>query len=390
MTTTVGILLDLGNSETRVGVCYGGKYTEMHLSNEFAVLDDDYVVAPAYLHDDDSVVFKYDGIAYANGKIVEREFKGKEIRPVLNQRKMGQLVTKLSMNLVFIKVLRLLANDNNLSLVNGGYNIDAEFRVSGMLPIGELRKGADKYKETMQSMKHVDVILPEEFSSDFKVTDVVVHPEGVVACFAALLDEKDDKLVPVKENEKFQTGYVLGVDIGAGTTEVFLMEDSEFVNNSMASFNIGGNTARAALMRAIQDKYDITPMYPEDIIKTGKFAMPGASADVIDATPEVMVGKKEFSRQFMTHFNQYLEGMSVDIRYIKGVLIVGGGSLPSVDNGKIVSPALSTVLIEYFKQIAKGIERVSLHGCDARTMNLRGAYLLHKYMQNSAFTISAD
>ena len=104
--TSAGIIIDFGNSETRVCSLHRASLQEIvRLSNAFAQLPDDYVVpdqytsgplesivfdAPASLVDDAPIV------RFAAGPIVEREFAVEAIRPTATSRKYAAHATLLS------------------------------------------------------------------------------------------------------------------------------------------------------------------------------------------------------------------------------------------------------------------------------------------------------
>lgn len=103
--TSAGIIIDFGNSETRVCSLHRASLQEIvRLSNAFAQLPDDYVVpdqytsgplesivfdAPASLADDAPIV------RFAAGPIVEREFAVEAIRPTATSRKYAAHATLL-------------------------------------------------------------------------------------------------------------------------------------------------------------------------------------------------------------------------------------------------------------------------------------------------------
>ena len=67
------------------------------------------------------------------------------------------------------------------------------------------------------------------------------------------------------------------------------------------------------------------------------------------------------------------------MREVKGVLVVGGGSLPSIRDGKVVSPAMSDVLINYFKELSPNIALMNTEGKNPRLLNIEGLQYIHKY-----------
>ena len=86
-----------------------------------------------------------------------------------------------------------------------------------------------------------------------------------------------------------------------------------------------------------------------------------------------------YSKMLMTHITSYLERMMISMREVKGLLVCGGGSLPSVKDGKVVSPAMSDVLINYFKDLSPNISLVNIGNKNPRLLNIQGLLYIHKY-----------
>ena len=86
-----------------------------------------------------------------------------------------------------------------------------------------------------------------------------------------------------------------------------------------------------------------------------------------------------YSKMLMTHIVSYLERMMISLREVKGLLVVGGGSLPSMKEDKVVSPAMSEVLIKYFKELSPNISLMNTQGKNPRLLNIQGLQYIHKY-----------
>ena len=100
---------------------------------------------------------------------------------------------------------------------------------------------------------------------------------------------------------------------------------------------------------------------------------------MIDVSHLVTSAKDMYSKLLMTHIQSYLERMSISMREVKGILVIGGGSLPSTRDGKVVSPAMSDVLISYFKNLSPNISLMNTDGKNPRLLNIEGLQYVHKY-----------
>ena len=86
-----------------------------------------------------------------------------------------------------------------------------------------------------------------------------------------------------------------------------------------------------------------------------------------------------YSKLLMTHVTSYLERMSMSLREIKGVLVAGGGSLASTCDGVVTSPAMSDVLLSYFRELSPNIALVSVGDKNPRLLNITGLQYIHKF-----------
>ncbi len=371
MIVKAGILIDLGNSETRAALIVNNKMHMMKLSNKFAELPKVYRI-PNEHRNDKSSIFCVNGTYFANGQIVEREFVGVEIRPTAVQPKTEQLVTELSLNLVFMKALLKLSELFNVDVGD----IDATFKVSVLLPPLEHEVYESKLIEKVKQFTSVNAIVPSAMTVQYKISEVGTFPEGVAAFFAAYFNEENGALIETPSNLRFGKGYVLVLDIGAGTTDVVLILDTTLVQNSKDTFKIGGNTVESIVRNEIKKKFGFNPKSLDAVIATGVLTEGTQThlvMDILDAA------KDKYSKALMEQIRQYLERMMLDMPEIKGVLVIGGGSLPSVRGEVVVSSAMADVLLKYLKKLAPNISMVDTSGKNPRDLNILGLGHIHKY-----------
>lgn len=433
MIITAGLLLDFGNSETRAVVLAGKKAYRFNLSNRFANLPTGYKVPRRYM-DDKSTIFIYKRSVFASGLIVEREFVGNQIRPSALQSKTEQVVTDLTLNLAIIKAMRILAEANATSITN----LDVTFNVSVLLPPLDHEVHEEAMIEKIRNLEKVQPLNPNPNGAlTYRIGDNVnVYSEAVSAFFGALFQEegarelegskgkslengdvivKDNgesiQLTEVEQNKRFATGYSLVLDIGAGTTDVAIFKDSELVEKSKETFNQGGNMVSSIVLNGIKKKFGFTPYDLQRVIATGILDEGDYKHDVSDIVTEA---KFEYARQTRADLMEYLERISLDLRVVKGLLVSGGGSLPSIRkvasieeqvqedgttkqvlgaevteeqiaNGAeyqeaVVSPPMAGILVDFLKEIAPRIEAVHVESKDLRDLNIKGLVYLHKYM----------
>jgi len=264
MKIKAGLLIDLGNSETRMKLLVGGNEKTIELSNRFVELPAQYTIPKEYQNNKTSIIC-VKGSYYAHGALAEREFSDKLIRPSAVEYKTEQLVSELSLTMIFLNALIYLSEARGLPISD----IEASFNVSILLPPLEHDVAAKNMKDMVKSIKRVQALLPFEVDKEIEIENVNVYPEGVTAFFGVYYAEHEGALVEVEENQEYSTGYVLVLDIGAGTTDVVLIRDTELVLNSKDSFNKGGNTVESNLRTEIRRKFKFAPQSVTPIVSTG-------------------------------------------------------------------------------------------------------------------------
>lgn len=366
-----GLLIDLGNSETRMTLLVGDKAKTTILSNRFAALPPSYTIPEEYNNSKTSIL-EYKGTYYANARLAEREFVGQLLRPYAVEYKTDQIVTEISLSLVFLHALIQLSEAYATPLDN----LEVEFNVSVLLPPLEHDTQGEKMEEIVRSINTVNAILPFTVSKSYDIGEVKIIPEGVSAYFAVIFEEGLGTLLEVAENKEFQEGYVMILDIGAGTTDVVLIKDTELLLNSKESFKRGGNTVESNLIAEINRKYKFKPQDIKSVIQTGILAEGSTEHDVSDLLTE---SKVKYTRILSPELSTYLERMSISLKEVKGILLAGGGSLPTVRDGVVVSDAMSKVLLEELQDKAPNIKIVSTLKLDPRYLNITGLKYIHQY-----------
>lgn len=400
MLVKAGLLIDFGNSATRVILLAGNKKFRFDMSNRFAGLPAGYQINNKYVNGQ-STVFATNGAYYANGQIVEREFSNTDLRPSSLQSKTEQLTTELTINLAIIKSLTILSQTYNVPVDT----LDVTFSVSALLPPLDHEVHEEKLVQMFRKVTKVDALVPTRISAQVKIEEEVnIYSEAVAAFFGAFYKEvgavenpqnegksleKGDVLVldngkhitltEVEENKPFMQGYTLVLDIGAGTTDIALFLDMELIESSKDTFASGGNTVKSHVSNEIRKHFGYAPTQQilEEVIQTGKLAEGNTFHDV---SAIVTKAKEHYSKKTMEDIRQYLERMAVALPIVKGLLVAGGGALATVDeNGNVISPAMADVLITYLKTLAPRLEPLNTAGKNLRELNINGLATIYKY-----------
>ena len=357
------LVLDLGNSSTKVTVMFGkdaqtGKYRErtLDLSNVFAPIEEDYQVSSDY-NDDTSTILKVNaelnGVKivgnYCNGELQAKERAMATIKPSAFKRKWDLDATVLSIRLAFLNAYKAIMN---MQRVSDYTQIDVKWKVVTLLPPGDIDVGKEEMERLIKDVKVVDSVFPE-MHFDIEVTKVAVLPEGYCAYAAVVYDK----------GQTFREGFgylrdetVMIFDVGAGTTDCMVIKGNTLVQSSKHTENQGGINVFNLVRQSLRlDGIDIdTDDLQTGIIK-GKIR---DGAKDISIVPYVNKAKNEVATKIVSDFQDYLSTTDIKMRSVGFVITCGGGSVSDSECPEI--EPLSAKIIEVVKQLTPNAEIVKL------------------------------
>lgn len=346
------IIIDMGNSETRVLVQSGiGRKGLIRqrlttVSNLFSQIAPDYEVPDNYTEEDTVVFQTPDGELYANGLLVEREFSMSALRPTALDPKPTSKVTMLTVQRAFFEAYYLLSEMYNCSLES----LDVTWNVTFLLPPNDISTGAKVLYERINNLAGINFVYPK-FESELKIKSVKAYPEGFAAYIGTVMGR--GRIVR-DEYKHLLSSKTLVVDIGAGTTDFFVIEGMETIDSTRLTLPTGGNNIIARVKQALNSKNiqlpnkEIEKGVIEGKIKDG--------SNVINLTKSLVIFKNEVANTLIDGLTSYLEGNGYPVRSIENLLVVGGGSLASKVEGV---ESLSTYLVNRLKDFAPNIELVT-------------------------------
>jgi len=374
MSEKIGVLIDIGNSETRFSIIRNGVATDFTYSNKYVKLEEGYSIPNEYKNEK-SLVFIYSGMTYVNGTLVDKEFPKRAIAPNALKPKTSQLTTYLTLNFVFIRTFIFLSKTMGIPI----QDLNVSFDVRLLLPPSEHDRYSDEFKTKVQEITSVSLISPYAWTKNISINSIMVLPEGATAYIGSIYQNVNDSLVVIPENEAFISGDVLVIDIGAGTTDIVRIKDTEIVVNSKETFNIGGMNIASYCSKLLYQKYGYFPRDEamENVIATCQLVK---GNETIDVSALVNSAKDNFSAQLEKDLTEYLLRNDITIQEVKGLLIVGGGALGAERDGVVISPPVSEVFINYIKELASSIALVSTKNRNPRTLNLEGLKLYYRFI----------
>lgn len=346
------IVIDMGNSETRVlvqsGIGRSGliKQQLTTVSNIFSQISPDYEVPENYSEEDTVVFETADGEFYANGLLVEREFSMSALRPTALDPKPTSKVTMLTIQRAFLEGYRLLSNMYRCSLKS----LDVTWNVTFLLPPNDIATGAKTLYGRIKGLEEINFTLPN-FSTKLKINSVKAYPEGFAAYIGTVM--RRGRIIS-DTHKHLLSSKTLVVDIGAGTTDFFVIEGMETIDSTRLTLPYGGNNIIARVKQALLSKNiqlpnkEIEKGVIEGKIKDGR--------NVINLAKSLAIFKTEVANTLIDGLTSYLEGNGYPVRSIENLLVVGGGSLASQVEGV---ESLSTYLVNRLKDFAPNIELVT-------------------------------
>lgn len=187
---TAKLVIDLGNSETRVKT-YFGKTMKGNPRSRLTVMSNRYAEVPknlleGYLNDgvytdEDSRIFDCNGNIYCAGRLCEEELAHASSRPTAMEKKYSSLVSKLSIHSAFSQGFMDVAQFANCSIDS----VDVDWEVIVLLPPEDLQIGGKQMGEMIRSIERIDFLMPD-LHKEIRIKDggVRVLPEGFCAFLA--------------------------------------------------------------------------------------------------------------------------------------------------------------------------------------------------------------
>lgn len=358
------LIVDLGNSSTRVRVVYGKsakgvpRIRKTELSNRFHNLGpaEETGELRRLLENDsytgeNSSIFRMNGEYYCNGKVCASEYNGGSIRPSASGlRKYQDMACKLALVNAFRFGFEAVQDITGCDLDM----LDISWELVLQLPPEDLDgDGPKKLADMARSITSVDFILPK-MSLMVNIGKVKIFSEGMCALVAVVLETPEK---PRKEYEYLRDPdeITMVLDIGAGTSDMSLAQGIKIITSSRYTANIGGNNVTERVDDLLRRK---GIRLSDKIISNGAvsgFVKIGGHME--DISKDVATARSEVSQNLVNEVNKFLERNSYSLQSINNLLICGGGAVDSEIEGV---QSLAEYIIKYIKQISKYINVIEL------------------------------
>lgn len=355
---TAKLIIDLGNSETRIMVMHGKKNGVFRRKlksapNQYA--QHDATVKPQGAVAQKSFQFISNGEVkgeqatqeYVGGHVVPREYANTRIEPRSIQRKYESLTTLLALHIAFFKGYQAVAELNGYDIED----VEVDWEVTVLIPPADVDLGSAEIASIIRSIKKINFTLPEKLEKDIEIVEfgITVLSEGHSAFVG----------VAFKSSTELREGYesllnekVLIVDIGAGTTDFLVIDSGLVVESTKFTEETGGNNIMQVTRSNLRKKDGLR--LPVSAVKQG--ITTGEVRDgsqVRSIVGEIADAKNQVSFTLISALNDFFDQTGFNPRTINSMLVVGGGSIKSEVAGiQPISDYLVKQLRSYSPNIA--------------------------------------
>lgn len=350
VSTIANIVIDLGNSETRVIVQSGSEQRMVTLPNRFAQIESVEVIPKNYHeaenHEDRTYTFEVEGHTFTAGRFPDVELSDREERPSSLEKKHESHLTDLMLNMAFSAAYEEMAE------IHGADedNLDVEWNVVVLVSPSDIDYGQEDMIEKVRNVKKLQFVLPDREKS-IDVAKVLVLPESFCSFLGVMFTQSGR---PRKEYAELNETTTLIIDIGAGTTDFCLIRDGEAIDQMKDSVTVGGNNVVQLVRKDLRHQGMIfTEQEIQKAITTGVVKDGSKEISIVD---ELNNAKESVSRSIISAIRDYFEFSSYPTRSIENLLVVGGGALNTVEGAKPVAD----FLIEYMHTLSPNVELVQL------------------------------
>ena len=108
----------------------------------------------------------------------------------------------------------------------------------------------DKLIDRLSGIKELSLVIPQELTIELNVESIRVFPEGISAFFAVAFNE--DLTLRSQYKGILESANILVVDVGAGTTDVAVIDKFRAIEGTLDTYPIGGNNVYQQVGRQLK------------------------------------------------------------------------------------------------------------------------------------------
>lgn len=358
------LIVDLGNSETRIKVRLGKRESDVkHISNQFALIANSYEI-PSDYENSESLVFNTtlegNKVRVANGSLALREFNNYLMKPSATEPKWKAQTSFLSLHAALYHGYCIIS-DMVGSPVD---SLDINWTVVVLSPPVQMAQ-KENLIALFKSVKELSVESPVTLNYQIRFDNLMVMPEGVMAFNAVVFNERHgvrSGMAPLVN------GSVMILDVGAGTTDLCILQGARVIQDSLDTYPVGGNNVYQQVGRDLKREGRNIGEIPLMQGVIDGFIKDGNSK--VDITDKIERAKTRVAQALQNNVRRSMEAALLDPRSVEYLLVVGGGAIESN------TTSLGKYLLKVMKDLSPNIELVSVpEGLDLRHLNIEGVAL---------------
>lgn len=243
------------------------------------------------------------------------------------------------------------------------------------LPPIEVKSSKDEIKQTFFGEYSVKFNKFHDLTLDVNFLEVNPFEESAMAIVAYFFELNGGMR---EEAKKFAQGNVLSIDIGASTTDLAVVQNMKYIEQTGKTYKTGGNIARESIIDYIRGEYGFDA--PDDVadmaIAEGRLQMGNTYVDCSEAVENA---KSKLASSIVTQIQSYFRSINIPIQTVRAVVVSGGGSMAGEytdEDGTthITSRSVSEYITESLSTLCKGIE-VEQFSNSPRMANITGLFI---------------
>ena len=281
------------------------------------------------------------------GDLCRKEFgSSNDLRPSAVEKKYESEVSEMSMRNAFLQGYLDVSSMTGIPIDQ----IDVEWDVVVLLPPADIEEGSEKISKMIRDIQDIDFTMPV-VRKDIVIKEVRVLSEGFCAYIGVMcgLDRNIRKDYQYMAKQK-----TIIFDIGAGTTDITIIENGKAIKASRYSTPVGGNNVHQRVKGKLAVKgFDMPEALVREATEKG-YIMDGSKR--VSLKKEIAEAKSSVSRMIVSNVRDFFESTGYPIRSIQNMIVCGGGAIDSIEG---IHP-LSEYIEGYMKKLSPNIELVTL------------------------------
>lgn len=360
---TATLVIDAGNSETRVVTILGKNKNGVRrrlnvISNHYAAFDPTFNnSAGDPVTEFNSSIFHATGAVdgsevdakYVCGVLADREYSSRLLLPSGTVEKYKSLTTLLAIHQAFMSGYRAVSSMTSIPVED----LNLNWRVAVLMPPEDVEMGSREMASIIRSVKQIRFDMPSVVK-DIEIVDrgITIMAEGLAGFLGVYFDKNGRR----PEYEFLSTSTTLVMDIGAGTTDLMVVDNGSAIETTKYTIATGGNNVASELGHILKRSgYGRVSVGRSREAVISGYLQDGSKN--IDVSKEVSTAKANVAAGLIGELKNFFESTGFEGRRIGYLMVLGGGAKKS-ENPSI--EPISNYLVKEMKAISPNLDLVKM------------------------------